>query len=292
MTTGLCQIVIYIFENKAITTNLTENIHSGMSESKYKTGLVLSGGGARGFAHLGVLQALNEAGIFPEIVSGTSAGALAGVLYCDGHPPKEILRIMKLHSRLDYMRPTLPRDGLLEISGVAKLLESNLTAKSFEDLKIPLIVAATDLNNARAVYFSKGDLITPVIASSSIPVLFKPVIINKIYYVDGGVMDNFPIKPIENKTSFLIGSFVNPVGYEETTSGLITIAVRTFMLNQAKEAEEKSKRFDLLIAPEGLTRYGILETESADALYEMGYKKTREKLQDPIVKKIIEEKLS
>jgi NTE family protein len=263
-----------------------------MTEIKYKCGLVLSGGGARGFAHLGVLQALNEAGIFPEIISGTSAGALAGAFYCDGHSPKEILRIMKLQSKLDYMRPVLPRDGLLQISGVVKILESNLNAKKFEDLKIPLIVAATDLNNAKVVYFSRGDLITPVIASSSIPVLFKPVIINKIHYVDGGVMDNFPIKPIENKTSFLIGSFVNPVGFEETTSGLITIAVRTFMLNQAKEAEEKSKRFDMLIAPEGLTRYGILETESADALFEMGYKKTRERLRDPIVKKIIEEKLS
>ena len=66
------------------------------SEEKYNTGLVLSGGGARGFAHLGVLQALNEAGIFPDVVSGTSAGALAGVLYCDGYSPKEILKIMKL----------------------------------------------------------------------------------------------------------------------------------------------------------------------------------------------------
>lgn len=263
-----------------------------MSDLKYKTGLVLSGGGARGFAHLGVLQALNEAGIFPDIIAGTSAGAVAGVLYCDGHKPLEILRIMKLHSKLDYMRPVLPRDGLLQISGLAKLLEINLSAKKFEDLKIPLVVSATDLNSARAVYFTKGELVTPIIASSSIPVLFKPVVINKIYYVDGGVMDNFPIKPIENKTSFLIGSFVNPVGYEETTSGLITIAVRTFLLNQAKEVDEKSKKFDLLIAPEGLKQYGILEIESADAIYEMGYKNTLEKLRDPEVKKMISEKLS
>jgi NTE family protein len=263
-----------------------------MPEEKYKTGLVLSGGGARGFAHLGLLQALNEAGIFPDILSGTSAGALAGVLYCDGHSPKEILKIMKRHSRLDYMRPVLPRDGILQISGISKLLEANLSVKKFEDLKIPLVVCATDLNHGRAVYFSKGDLLISIIASSSIPVLFKPVIINKVYYVDGGVLDNLPIKPIENKCDMLIGSFVNPVGYEETTTGLITIAVRTFMLNQAREVEEKGKKFDFIVAPPELTKFGILEVEKADDLFEMGYEKTKERLNDPAVQKVISEKLT
>jgi NTE family protein len=240
--------------------------------------LVLSGGGARGFAHLGVLQALNEAGIFPDIISGTSAGALAGVLYCDGNSPKQILKMMKTNSRLDYMRPTLPRDGLLQISGITKLLEANLRAKKFEELKIPLIVTATDLNHGKAVYFSKGDLISSVIASASIPVLFKPVIIDKIYYVDGGVLDNLPIKPIENNCRRIIGSFVNPVGYEESTSGLIKIAIRTFMLDQTKEAEGKSGRFDLFIAPDELKNFSFLDAGKADDLFKLGYKVTCEKL--------------
>jgi len=262
-----------------------------MKDKKYKTGLVLSGGGARGFAHLGVLQALNEAGIYPDIISGTSAGSLAGVMYCDGHSPKEILKIMTRNSRLDYMRPVLPRDGILEISGINKILETNLSARKFEELKLPLIVCATDLNNGKPVYFSKGDLITSVIASSSIPVMFKPVIINKVYYVDGGVLDNLPVKPVENKCSLLIGSFVNPVGYEETTSGLLTIAVRTFMLNQAKEAETKKDKFDLFIAPPDITKFGILEIEKANDFFDMGYEKTRERLKEPEVKKVISEKL-
>lgn len=263
-----------------------------MEDKQFRTGLVLSGGGARGFAHLGVLQALNEAGVFPDIVSGTSAGALTGALYCDGHTPGEILRIMKLHSRLDYMRPTLPRDGLLQITGIVKILETNLRAKRFEDLKIPFIAASTDLNRGKPAYFSRGELITPLIASSSIPVLFKPVIIDKTYYVDGGVLDNLPVKPIENKCRLLIGSFVNPVGYEATTTGLITIAMRTFMLNQAREAVEKRKKFDLLIAPSQLTRFGILEVEKADEIYALGYEKTKEKLKDPEIQKMIAEKMT
>jgi NTE family protein len=262
-----------------------------MQDYKYNTGLVLSGGGARGFAHLGVLQALNEAGIFPDIIAGTSAGALAGVLYCDGNSPREILKMMKTNSRLDYMRPTLPRDGLLQISGVVKLLETYLKAKKFEDLKIPLVVTATDLNNGKAVYFSKGELITPIIASASIPVLFKPVVINEICYVDGGVLDNLPIRAIENICRFKIGSFVNPVGYEKSITGLITIALRTFMLDQAKEAEEKSEKFDLFIAPTELKDFGILDMEKAEDLFKLGYKVTREKLKDPEIQILIASKL-
>ena len=142
------------------------------------------------------------------------------MLYADGYTPKEILKLMNSGSRLDFMRPALPREGLLQIGGVIKILKSSLRAKTFEELKIPLYVSATDLNNGKAVYFSKGDLLDPVIASASIPVLFQPVIINNICYVDGGVLDNLPVRPIENKCKILIGSFVNPVGYMEKISGL------------------------------------------------------------------------
>lgn len=259
-----------------------------MVEEKYNIGLVLSGGGARGFAHLGLIQALNDNGIFPDIISGTSAGAIAGVLYADGHSPKEILKMMNSGSRLDFMRPALPREGLLQFGGIIKILKCSLSAKTFEDLKIPLYVAATDLNNGRAEYFSKGSLIEPVIASASIPVLFQPVLINDVYYVDGGVLDNLPLKPIENRCRYLIGSFVNPVGYMEKCSGLINIAERTFMLSMTKEINEKAKKFDLFVAPHELRNYKILDPEKAKELFEVGYKATMEKLKDAIVKTILD----
>jgi len=251
-----------------------------MSDKQYNTGLVLSGGGARGFAHLGVIQALNEAGIFPDVISGTSAGALVGVLYADGHSPQEILKMMNVGSRLDFMRPAMPREGLLQINGILKILKTCLNAKTFEELKIPLFVTATDLNNGRAVYFSKGDLFCPVIASASIPVLFQPVKIDDISYVDGGVLDNLPIRPIENKCTILIGSFVNPVGYIEKISGLINIAERTFMLSISKEISEKAKKFDLFIAPAELRNYKILDPEKSTELFELGYNATKEKLKE------------
>ena len=259
-----------------------------MAEEQYNIGLVLSGGGARGFAHLGLIQALNDSGIFPDIISGTSAGALAGVLYADGYTPKEILHMMNSGSRLDFMRPALPREGLLQMGGIIKILKSGLRAMTFEELKIPLYVAATDLNNGKAEYFSKGSLLDPVIASASIPVLFQPVMINDVYYVDGGVLDNLPLKPIENKCRFLIGSFVNPVGYVEKCTGLINIAERTFMLSMSKEIVEKAKKFDLFVAPSELRNYKILDPERAEELFEVGYNATKEKLKDAVVKSILE----
>ena len=249
-----------------------------MSDKQYNTGLVLSGGGARGFAHLGVIEALNEAGIFPDVISGTSAGALIGVLYADGYNPGEILKMMNASSRFDFMRPALPREGLLQINAIIKILKTCLRSRKFEELKIPLFVTATDLNNGKAVYFSEGDIFDPVIASASIPVLFQPVKIDGISYVDGGVLDNLPVKPIENKCRILIGSFVNPVGHIEEISGLINIAERTFMLSMSKEISDKARKFDLFIAPLELRNFKILDPAKANELFEIGYKATNEKL--------------
>jgi len=258
-----------------------------MAEFKFKTGLVLSGGGARGFAHLGVLEALNEEGIFPDVISGTSAGALVGVLYADGFTPREIMKMMNSTSRLHFVRPTVPREGLLQISGIEKILSEKLRAKKFEDLKIPLFVTATDLNNGKIEYFSKGDLLRPVIASASIPVLFKPVVINKIHYVDGGVLDNLPLKPIETKCSFLIGSFVNPTGYEETVTSMVQIAERAFFLSMSREVVDKSSKFDLFIAPIELKNFKVLDPEKAAEVFQIGYKATKEKFKNIDVQKIL-----
>ncbi|HVN58462.1 MAG TPA: patatin-like phospholipase family protein [Bacteroidales bacterium] len=256
-------------------------------EIKYNAGLVLSGGGARGFAHLGVIEALNESGIYPEVISGTSAGSLAGALYADGYTPREIFGIMNTRSSLDYFRPTMTRGGLMKISGVIKILRNNLRAKSFEELKIPLFVTATDINNGKAVYFSSGPLIDALVASSSIPVLFRPTVIDNIQYVDGGVLDNLPIKPIENICRFKIGSFVNPAGTEERSASVMHIAMRTFILSMSKEADEKLNRFNILVAPGELCRYGILDPEKGQEMFDLGYNAAMKKLRETDISSVV-----
>jgi NTE family protein len=254
---------------------------------KYKTGLVLSGGGARGFAHLGVIQALNESGIFPDVISGTSAGAIVGALYADGYSPKEILTLMNSKSSLDYFSLAVPRGGFLKISGVIRILRSSLRARTFEELKTPLFVTATDLNNGKVKYFSSGNLLHAVIASSSIPVLFRPFVIDNIQYVDGGVLDNLPIRPIEENCGYTIGSFVNPSGYEERVTSVMQIAIRTFILSMSKEVTEKSGKFNILVAPPELSTFKILDPEKADELFDIGYRATIEELKKADIRSTI-----
>ncbi|MGQ9620869.1 MAG: patatin-like phospholipase family protein [Bacteroidales bacterium] len=249
-----------------------------MPEKLYSTGLVLSGGGVRGFAHVGIIKALNEAGIFPDVLSGTSAGAIVGALYADGYTPDEIMKIMRSHHWLNYMRPSVSKTGLLSISGIQKILKENLRAKTFNELKIKIFITATDFNNGKVVYFSEGDLIKTVIASSSIPVLFKPVIIDGITYFDGGVLDNLPVYPLENKCRVIIGSYVNPTGPEKKFKSLIQIAERTFLLNLSREVLTKATKFDLLIAPSELKDYPVLDPEKSEEIFRIGYESTKDLL--------------
>jgi NTE family protein len=244
----------------------------------FQTGIVLSGGGARGFSHLGVLQALNEAGIFPDVISGTSAGSIVGAFYADGYKPLEILDILSKNKRLDFLSFAIPKNGLLEMNGMQKILEKHLRAKTFGELKIPLFAAATDLNHGKIKYFHQGPLVEAVIASSSIPVVFKPYVINKIYYVDGGVLDNMPLAPLQKKCKRIIGSHVNPVGYQEAFTNIFLIAERTFNLGLDKDLISKSRKFDLFIEPPELEKYNILNPEKALEIYEIGYKATKKTL--------------
>jgi NTE family protein len=119
---------------------------------KYKTGLVLSGGGARGFAHLGVLKALEEKKIKINIFSGVSAGAIAAAFYADGYTPEEILNIFSSKKVFHLMRITIPRSGLLKTKGLKEVLKKHLRATNIEDLKIPVIIAATNFREGKIQY--------------------------------------------------------------------------------------------------------------------------------------------
>ncbi|MDD3875263.1 MAG: patatin-like phospholipase family protein [Bacteroidales bacterium] len=239
---------------------------------KYKIALVLSGGGVRGFAHLGVIKALNEYGIYPDIIAGTSAGAIAAALYADGYKPDEAVAIFKEKELLKYIELIIPRTSLVKMTGMIKLLNNYLRAKQFEELKTPIIIAASNINTGKCEYFSKGELIKPLVASASIPILFNPVNINDNYFIDGGVLDNFPIKTVEKKAEKIIGVFVNPVNYQDNFNNIKNIAVRSFQISINKNMHEESKKCDIFIAPSKLNNYGVLEIDKNEEIFEIGYK--------------------
>ena len=239
--------------------------------NKFTTGLVLSGGAARGLAHAGVLQALDEEGMSPQIISGVSAGAIIGALYADGYSPKQMLDIFLDKSMLSYVKPAMPRMGLLRMSGLEELLTKHLHAKRIEDLKIPLYITATDIHSGKARVFKTGKLIPVIIASSSIPVMFIPSVIDGFTLVDGGVVDNLPIDPIHKLCDFIIGVHVNPIGKVSKIDGLIDMAERTFNLSVAAQIEKKIPEFNIFIEPPELKNYGLTDIKKGREIFEIGY---------------------
>ncbi|HSO88528.1 MAG TPA: patatin-like phospholipase family protein [Draconibacterium sp.] len=243
---------------------------------KYKTGLVLSGGGTRGFAHLGVIAALFDKGIKPEVISGTSAGAIAGAFIAAGKNPHEILEIFKKGRFYNYTKLQIPRDGLMKLDGLKELFYREIPAKNLEELDIPFYVAISNLNKGTIEYRNTGPLGDIVLASSSIPILFAPVKIDETLYVDGGLLDNIPIEPIKNDCEQIIVSNISPINPTDKIKNLIEIATRTFYMSVNANMKEVRKYSSIYIEPEGIDTYEILSRTHADKLYELGYNSTIE----------------
>jgi NTE family protein len=239
--------------------------------AKYKIGLALGGGGARGYAHLGILKALEEKGIKPDIISGVSAGALAGVFIASGKNPEEILEMMKKHSITDFAKVILPHNGLLSLDRMKKMLKEHLEVKTFSELKIPLYIAATNIIEGKAEYFNEGPLMPVLQASMSIPVLFAPVEIDGLLYSDGGIMDNLPVAPLLKKCRKIIAISISPIQKIKKVDGLIEMAARTFQLSVNATIKGIEEKVNVFIEPEELTKFDILATSHADEMFEIGY---------------------
>lgn len=159
-------------------------------------GLALGGGAARGFAHVGVIQVLEEAGIQPELVVGTSAGSLVASLYASGKTSAQLKRVaetMEEAEITDWMMPILNR-GALRGEALARYVNTQVGGRLIEQMKIPLGIVATDLHNGEAVLFRRGNTGAAVRASSAVPAVFQPVKIGSREYVDGGLVSPVPVR--------------------------------------------------------------------------------------------------
>ncbi len=238
---------------------------------KYKTGFVLSGGGARGFAHLGILQYFLENGITPDVISGVSAGAIAGAFIASGKTPLETHKILSRGGFLHYTKIQFPIDGLFRLDGLEDLLKKEIQQQNLEDLETPLFIGASNLNTGRMEYFNQGPLHKIILASSSIPVLFPPVTLNDSQYVDGGVLNNLPLQPILGKCKYIITQNINPVNETGKLKNLIQIAIRTFYLQIHAHIDYAKKQSHLYIEPTKLDKFDVLKASHADEIYEIGY---------------------
>lgn len=238
-------------------------------------GLVLSGGGARGIAHLGVLKALTEQGVRIDHIAGTSAGAIAGVMFANGYTPDESLKILESSSFMKHLRPAWNRMGLLRIDTAIDLYRKYIPHDSFEGLQIPLHVAAVDLNEGHLDVFESGELIRPVLASCCLPGIFEPMLLNKRQYVDGGVLNNLPVELIENKVEVLIGSHCNPFGLTKPITSMKGVIERSLILAVQSKTKERLAKCNVLIEPPELANYALSDVKRAREIFRIGYQHTK-----------------
>lgn len=161
-------------------------------------GLALGGGFARGIAHIGVLKVLEEEGIPVRVIAGTSVGALIGASYCSGLSIEELQTIARNTRFTSLARWTLSRCGFASNDRMIKFLMRILKVRTFEELRIPLGVTATDFNTGEGIVFHSGDIIDPVRASCAYPGMFLPVNINGRYLVDGMLSHPVPTRPLRD----------------------------------------------------------------------------------------------
>ncbi len=241
-----------------------------------KVGLVLSGGGARGITHLGVLKALEEMDIQFSIISGTSAGSIVGALYAYGYKANEIFEVVKSISFFKSMRPAWTRVGLLQMIWLNDLLLKYIPENNFNTLKIPLTVAATEIRKGQIHYFTEGELAQVIIASSSIPAVFNPVEVRGGTYVDGGILDNLPVKPIMDKCEFIVGLHCNSISENFNPLNIKSVIERSLLMAVNANTQISRGMCNVFIEPPFMDRYTAFDIGRAQEIFDLGYKYTKE----------------
>nr|WP_321230212.1 patatin-like phospholipase family protein [uncultured Psychroserpens sp.] len=236
-------------------------------------GLVLSGGGMRGVAHVGAIKALEEHNIYPTHIAGTSTGAVVGGLYAYGYTCEQMLQFFKTIQILDYKKYALNKPGFIDAGKYYNFFKKKFPEDSFSVLKKKLFITATNITDGVLQVFSEGELIKPILASSAFPGLFSPIKIKGKYYIDGGVLNNFPVELIKNDCDTLIGVYLNLF---ETASAndlkhFYNVIERAISIRIAKSDEEKFVHFDVVIAPRNLAHFGLFDKKNIDAIFKIGY---------------------
>jgi NTE family protein len=238
---------------------------------KYKLGLALSGGGARGFAHIGVLQLLEECGLRPDVIVGTSAGALMGALFADGYSSAEIKTLFTGREFSEFVSLQIPKTGLFDSSPFRQFVKRIVRAEKIEDLSIPTIIMATDFDRGKAQAFTKGSIADTVTASCSVPIIFNPVKIDGTHYVDGGLFHNFPVSVIRDDCGAVVGSNVSPIVPDKYSKTIVGIAERSYHYLFRANTYKDREICDILIETDEFGLYKMFDLKNVHLLAQIGY---------------------
>ena len=266
---------------------MTNNKVTNPAGDRPRIGLVLSGGGARGIAHLGVLAALDELGIRPARIAGTSSGAIVGAFYCAGWSPRRILAELMVTNIPRLLRPAFTgfglwapsalggAFGLLRHEAAEALFARHLGAGArFEDLQIPLTIGTTDILSGEVVFYSSGPLLRPLLGATAVPVIYQPVAYEGRLLVDGGLLNNLPIEALTDgpdACAVVIGSHTNPIDIGVRPRTFRSLALRTLQLAINNNVRSRLVGCDVVLEPPALRRISPLGYRRADELFRIGY---------------------
>jgi len=252
---------------------------------KKQINLVLSGGGARGFAHIGVLKALYDHGIHPKAISGTSMGAIIGMLYAAGMEPDDVIdQIEKL--KFYKLLTSFGKIRKRSLHILYPIIRKAIGIHRFDQLNIPLYIAVTNVNYGRSEIITKGDCIHAALASASIPIIFRSYSNNKMNYVDGGLLNNFPIDPFLESEDAIVGCDVNFLGYLENVGGLMTYVERNIRMALFQSVRIRERYCDYLLEPEKTGDYTSFDFKNSRKLFDIGKKYTHQHIES-LVKSIV-----
>jgi NTE family protein len=231
-----------------------------------------------------------EDGIYPNRVVGVSAGALVGSMYAAGVSPDEMLDFALKSSLFKFYKIGVPLTGLTSSDYLKERLASVIPENSFDGLKYPFYVGVTNLNTGQLECWDRGPLHDLVAASCGIPFLFRPVVINDQQYVDGGVIENMPVRPLLNQADFIIGSNLMPYANLKPTDvkTVVSIVWRCFDLSIMANTLPSAELCDVVLEPSTLNDYHIFNLNRLTDLHDVGYEHTRERL--PYIHKLLDSK--
>jgi NTE family protein len=217
-----------------------------------KVGLALGGGAARGFAHIGVLQVLEEEGIQAQFVAGTSAGSLVAAFYASGKSGSQLTWLADAMDESQLTDWTLPFTGrgVLRGEALGRYVNSQLNGLKIEDMKIPLGIVATDLQTGDGILFRRGDVATAVRASSAVPSVFEPVRIGNKDYVDGGLVSPVPVRYVKQMgAQYIIAVDISSRPEDAKTSDIFKVLMQTFSIMGKSISNLELAQADLVVRP-------------------------------------------
>jgi len=241
-------------------------------QDQIKLGIALSGGAARGIAHIGVLKALEENGLVPQVVAGTSMGAIVGMLYAAGIAPDDIQYMLKKEKIYSVLGFSFLKNGLFNLKPLQEIFEEAIEVNDFSILKKDFFVAVSNLNTGRGEIHSEGtNLFEYVIASASIPFIFPPQEVNGQTYIDGGLFNNLPAEPLVGRCDRIIGVHVNFNGMKNDIKGTKAIAERSFHLAIEQNVKLSRSYCDYYMEPRELREFSSWNYDKMDRIVEIGY---------------------